>query len=490
MMTSIETILIAVSVLLIISIVASKASGRFGIPSLLLFLIVGMLAGSEGIGGIYFNNPRLAQDMGVVALIFILFSGGLETEWKSVRPLIRVGAGLSTIGVLITALLLGVFVSYALKFSLLEGLLLGAIVSSTDAAAVFAVMGSRKVSLKGALKPLLELESGSNDPMAVFLTISFISLITRTDRSILSMFPVFILQMGLGAAMGYGLGKAAVALINKIKLEYDGLYPVLTVSAIIFIYGLTTKLSGSGFLAVYIAGLIMGNSTFVQKRYLIHFHGGLAWLMQIAMFLTMGLLVFPSRLVAVAGAGLLTAAFLIFVARPLSVFLVMAPTRFNLREKTLISWVGLRGSVPIILATFPLLAGIQQAEGIFNIVFFIVLASALLQGTSIPFVAKLLKVETPLMDKKKYPLELDQTDALNTRLIDFTVPFNSWMIGKPIAEIRVPPDSLITLIVRNEDFIVPSGQTVIEMGDVLLTLVNNNNVLEVMNLFSRLSEQA
>lgn len=487
-MISIETILIVVSVLLIVGIVASKTSSRFGVPALLLFMLIGMLAGSEGMGGIYFDDPRLAQYIGVVALVFILFSGGLETEWKAVRPVMREAFGLATLGVLVTALLLGLFVTWVLKFSLMEGLLLGAIVSSTDAAAVFSVLRSKKVSLQGTLRPLLELESGSNDPMAVFLTLGFIGIIVGTHRSIVDMVPLFALQMGLGLVLGYGFGKATVYLVNRIKLEYDGLYPVLTIAAILFTYAVTATLSGSGFLAVYVAGLIIGNSNLVQKRYLIHFHSGLAWLMQITMFMSMGLLVFPSRIVPIALAGLCTAVFLMFVARPLSVFLTMVPTRFNFREKTFISWVGLRGSVPIILATFPLLAGIKQAENIFYLVFFIVLTSALLQGTTIPSVARLLKVDAPLKDKRKYPLEFEQTDALNTRMIDFPVPYNSWMIGKSVSELGLPPDSLITLVARDQDFIVPSGQTVVEPGDVLLTLVNNNNLQEITDLFARVRE--
>lgn len=489
-MIPIETLLISISVLLIISIIASKASSRFGIPSLLLFLFVGMLAGSEGLGGIYFDNPRLAQYLGVVALVFILFSGGLDTEWKTVRPLWKEGLVLSTLGVLLTAVLLGWFAVSILKFSLFEGLLLGSIVSSTDAAAVFSVLRTKKVSLKGDLRPLLELESGSNDPMAVFLTVGFISLITGASSSLSTMLPMFFLQMGVGALMGYALGKVLVIFVNRIKLENEGLYPVLTVSSVLFLYAFTTVLKGNGFLAVYIAGVLVGNSSFVQKRNLIHFHSGLAWLMQIAMFLALGLLVYPSRLVPVAMAGLLTAVFLLFFARPISVFLTLAPSRFSIREKTLISWVGLRGSVPIILATFPLIAGVAQAEVIFNIVFFVVLASALLQGTSIPFVAKILGVDAPFRDRKRYPLEFEQTDDLNTRLIDYTVPYDSWLTGKAIMDLRLPQDSLVTLIARNEDFIVPSGKTVIDPGDVLLILVNNNNLVQVQETLSHSPESA
>jgi cell volume regulation protein A len=480
-----EYLLAGASLLLLISIFASKASSTFGIPALLLFLLIGMLAGSEGVGGIYFNDPRLAQYIGVVALVCILFAGGLETEWKSVRPVVRQGIALSTIGVLLTAALLGGFVVVALKFTLLEGLLLGAIVSSTDAAAVFAVLRSKKISLKGELRPLLEFESGSNDPMAVLLTIGLTGLLVGSHASLAALLPLFVLQMAIGGAAGYLLGNGIVRVINRIRLAYDGLYPVLTVAAMLLVYALTTILQGNGFLAIYVAGIIIGNSSIVQKRYLIHFHSALAWLMQIAMFLALGLLVFPSRLAPAAGTGLLIAAVLMFVARPASVFLTLLPTRFSLREKLLIAWVGLRGSVPIILATYPLLAGVQQAPVIFNIVFFIVLVSTLLQGTTIPLVAKLLGVEAPLKDGKRYPLEMEMTDALNTQLIDFMVPFGSWMAGKTISEIGLPPDSLVTLIARNEDFIVPNGQTAVEQGDVLLTLVNNDNLQVVRGLFAQ-----
>ncbi|MDD5686394.1 MAG: potassium/proton antiporter [Elusimicrobia bacterium] len=481
-MLSLEIILIGISGLLIISIIASKASSRLGVPSLLFFLVIGMLAGSEGIDGRYFSNPQIAQYIGIVALIFILFLGGLETEWKNVRTILFEGLALSTIGILITALLVACFTVLVLKFSIFEGLLLGSIVSSTDAAAIFSILRSRKISLTGKLRPLLEFESGSNDPMAVFLTVSFIGFIIKTDNSITNMFLMFVLQMGLGTLLGYVFGKGIVFFVNKIKLEYDGLYPVLTMAMVLLTYAVVNALKGSGFLAIYIVGLIMGNSNIVQKRNLIHFHNGLAWLMQITMFLTLGLLVFPTKVISITGIGLIVSMFLMFLARPISVFITMAPTSFNFREKILISWVGLRGSVPIILATFSLIAGIAKADMIFNIVFFIVLTSILLQGTSIPFMAKLLKVDIPFKNKKKYPLEFEYTDDLDTRMIDFIVPYNSWMIDKPVSEIGLPQDSLITLIARNEKFIVPSGQTKVESEDVLLVLVNNNNSKEILDL--------
>jgi cell volume regulation protein A len=482
---SLTTILIGVSLLLIASILSSKASARFGIPSLLIFLIIGMIAGSEGIGHIAFDNPRIAQYIGIVALIFILFAGGLETEWESVRPVLKEGIALSTIGVLITAALMGGFVVVVYKFTVMEGLLLGAIVSSTDAAAVFSMLRSRKVSLAAKLKPLLEFESGSNDPMAVFLTIGFLALLTNPHARPVGMIPLFFLQMGVGALAGYLAGKGIVWIINNLKLEYDGLYPVLTMSLVLLTYAVTSAVEGSGFLAVYIVGLMMGNSNFVQKRNLIHYHGGLAWLMQIAMFLTLGLLVFPSRLVPVAGTGLLMALFLMFAARPVGVFVSLAQSSLTVRQKLFVAWVGLRGSVPIVLATFPLLAGIVHAELMFNIVFFIVLASTLMQGTSISLAVRFLGVGMPFSEKRRYPLEFQHTDDLNTRMLDYAVPFGSCMIGKMIFELGLPHDSLITLVVRNEDFVVPSGKTIIEEGDILLILVNNNNLVEVQQIVSQ-----
>lgn len=337
-MQSIEYVLVGGSLLLLISIIASKASSRLGVPALLLFLLIGMLAGSDGPGGIYFDDPRLAQSLGVVALTFILFAGGLDTDWESVRSVLWKGLSLSTLGALLTAVLVGWFATIALNFTWLEGLLLGAIVSSTDAAAVFATLRSKSVGLRGQLKPLLELESGSNDPMAVFLTVGFSRLLIDPTASVIDLVPMFIQQMALGAILGYVFGKGMILLVNRARLEYEGLYPVLTLALTLLTYGVTTSLGGNGFLAVYLAGLIMGNSDFIHKRSLMRFHDGIAWLMQIAMFLTLGLLVFPSRLPPVAGTGLLIAAFLMVVARPVSVLVTLLFARCSLREKLMVWW--------------------------------------------------------------------------------------------------------------------------------------------------------
>src|SRR3989304_5026471 len=367
-MISIEYILIGVTVLILLSIFASKLSDKFGVPSLLIFLIIGMLAGSDGPGGIHFDDPYLAQFLGIVALSFILFSGGVDTRWQDVRPRPRTGLFLSTLGVLTTALITGWLGTVVLNFSFYEGLLLGAIISSTDAAAVFSVLRARRVSLRGRLKPLLELESGSNDPMAVMLTLSFIQLVLNPDKSAYSLIPLILWQIAAGGIMGYLLGKGAVAAINNLKLEYEGLSPVFTLALVPFSYGVTAALGGNGFLAVYIVGLVMGNSSFIHKKSLGRFHDGFAWLMQISMFLTLGLLVFPKQLVPVIVPGLLISAFLMFIARPISTFLSSLYSGFSFREKIMVSWVGLRGAAPIILATFPLLAGVPKAGMILHVI--------------------------------------------------------------------------------------------------------------------------
>lgn len=477
----IEFILLSVAVLLLASIFASKASGRFGVPALVLFLSVGMLAGSEGFGGIYFDNAEIAQFLGVVALVYILFAGGLDTEWKNVRPVVGRAVGLATLGVAITAGLVGIFAAYALGFSMLEGLLLGAIVSSTDAAAVFAVLRARSVGLKGEIKPLLELESGSNDPMAVFLTVGLTSLLMNPEASILTLIPDFFKQMILGALLGYAFGRGILFVLNHVKLEYEGLYPVLTLAFVGLAYSVTALIGGNGFLAVYIAGLVLGNRAFIHKQSIMRFHDGIGWLMQIAMFLTLGLLVFPSKLVPVIGSGLIVALVLMFAARPVSVFLTLAPTGMSWRELTMISWVGLRGAVPIILATFPMLAGVPQAETIFHLVFFIVLTSVLLQGTTLPVAARLLGVDAPLIKQKSYPLEFVQAgdSKFKEGMVEIEVTENSSLVGNSLVQVELSEDTLIVLIGRGNEFIVPNGGTVIEPNDTLLVLASEKSLGEL-----------
>jgi len=483
MQPSIEYILLVIAVLIIVSILANKVSGRLGVPALLIFLLVGMFAGSEGPGGIYFDDPWIAQAVGVIALTYILFSGGLDTRWSEVRPVLPQAAVLSTIGVLLTALLMAGLAIVMFEVSLLEGFLLGAVVSSTDAAAVFSILRTKRASLKGMLRPLLELESASNDPMAVFLTIGAITLLLNPNLSPLILIPLFIQQMAVGGLIGYGMGRAMVYLINRLKLEFEGLYPVLTLALVMMTYGVTASLGGSGFLAAYIAGLVLGNSMFIHKNSLMRFHEGIAWLMQIVMFLTLGLLVFPSHLLPVIGSGILLSLFLIFVARPVTVFLTLSPWKMAIRDKVMVSWVGLRGAAPIVLATFPLLAGIPQAETIFNLVFFLVITSALLHGTSIPFVARHLGVSDPLPETPRLSMSLGDGCTSGNDMIELTVPMQSRVVGNQIVDIGLPPGTLIIMIEKGGNRFVPCGSTVLEGGDHLLVLTNQPQSNQVRSIF-------
>lgn len=479
---AIEAILVWTALLLLLSILASKVSAYLGVPALLLFLLIGMLAGSEGPGGIYFDDPWLSQLLGVVALAFILFSGGLDTRLEDIRPVLSKGLALSTLGVFITALSVGSFAMILLDFSFQEGVLLGAIVSSTDAAAVFSVLRGKNVGLKGNLKPLLELESGSNDPMAIFLTLGMIRLLDTPAESPLMLFSMFVQQMAVGAAAGYGVGRLLARVINRLRLEYEGLYPVLTIALVLLLYGVTTISGGNGFLAVYLAGVIAGNGNFVHKTSLRRFHEGLAWLVQIVMFLTLGLLVFPSELVPIIGEGVLIALFLMLIARPVSVFVALGWTRLSTADKTFISWVGLRGAAPIILATFPLLAGLSEASVIFNLVFFIVLTSVLVQGTTLGLVAKKLGVDEPGVRKSASPLEFTPSEGIKSELIELTVPGSSLVVGQQLVNIDFPDATLVVLVGRNDEFITPTGSTTLETGDHLLILADPDHLAQIRSM--------
>ncbi|WP_321421685.1 potassium/proton antiporter [uncultured Methanobacterium sp.] len=393
-----EQFILVGSLLLLISIIISKTSQRLGIPSLIFFLLIGMLAGSEGIGGIYFDDPSITQFIGIIALVIILFSGGLDTKWLDVKPVFKKSVVLSTAGVLITTLALGFFINWITGFSLTQSLLIGAIVSSTDAAAVFSIFRSGKHKLKNNIQPTLELESGTNDPMAYFMTTTLIFLILNPTTSIWSMILLLIQSIGLGIVLGVIFGKGGVRLINSIKLDTQGLYPVLSIALAFLTFSVTYYVGGNGFLSVYVAALILGNSSFINKKVQMQFFDGLAWLMQIVMFLTLGLLVFPSQIIPVIGIGLVISFFLILVARPLAVFLCLSPFKVQLKDKVFISWVGIRGAVPIIFATYPIVAGIQGANLIFNIVFFITITSALLQGSTINLFARYLGLSIPKIE--------------------------------------------------------------------------------------------
>jgi cell volume regulation protein A len=480
---SVEIICIAAGLLLLLGTLLSKISGRFGVPALVLFLLLGMVAGSEGIGGIPFDDAAVAQTLGILALVVILFSGGLDTGWKSVRPVMFRALSLATIGVGITAAIVGGVAAWILHLPLIEGILIGAIVSSTDAAAVLAVLRTANLRLKKDIQPLLELESGSNDPMAVFLTTALTGLIIHPATGIGSLLMSLVLQMVIGAAAGFAIGRASVWLINRLDLEIEGLYPVLTLSLALLTFGLSSELLGNGFLAVYVAGIVLGNGDIVHRRSLMRFHEGLAWLMQIVMFVMLGLLVFPSHLPAVAGAGLLLAIVLI-LARPVSVMISLALSKMGGRQKLFISWVGLRGAVPIILATFPMLSGVPDAELIFDLVFFIVLVSVLLQGTTVPVVARWLKLGEQAETRHRSPIEFEKTGKGGADLLEMIVPHTSPVAGRQLNHLGLPHGALVVLISRADEFLVAQGNTVLREGDVLLVLADRHGLREVEGIIS------
>jgi cell volume regulation protein A len=469
-METLTPYLIAIPALMILSVVVSKGAGRFGVPALSIFLLLGMVVGHEGPGGFPFSNYLLAQTLGIVALILILHSGGLGTPIEDVRAVRWPALVLSTVGVLAATAMVGAFSVGFLHLDWLHGLLLGAAVSSTDVAAVFTILRSRNVSLGGRIRPLLELESALNDPMTVFLSVGLLQLILSPGASLLRLVPMFFQQMIVGTLLGIGAGKITRWAINTSKLEFEGLYPVLSTAIVVLTYGVTQAIGGSGFLAVYVSGIVLGNGTYLHKRSLRVFHDGLAWLMQIVMFLTMGLLVLPSELSRMAVSGIVLSGFLVVVARPVSVLLCLTPFRFSWRDQLMVSWAGLRGAVPIVVATYPLIAGASSALTLFDLVFFVVFISVLLQGTTIPAVSRWLNVAAPIVKTFRYPIEFNPTTDLKSELREVPVPAQSAAIGRSLIELAVPAGALIVLIRRGDDVLVPGGSTQIESGDTLLAL--------------------
>jgi len=483
---SLEFVLLFSSLLLVVSVLLSRISSSFGLPALLLFLILGMLAGSEGPGRIPFENYKIAFAVGSVCLAFIIFDGGLRTSWKSVRPILPVGISLSFLGTVVTGLTTGVFAHFALGLTWLEGLLLGAIVSSTDAAAVFGILRSRGLSLRGSVKQTLEFEAGSNDPVAVFLTLAVLMYITSVDSNTASVLLLFLKQTGFGLLFGWFGAKLCRWLINKAGVEFEGLYGVLMVGLVILLFSTTSYVGGSGFLAVYVAGLVLGNTEYLHKSTIARFLDGVAWISQIVIFLVLGLLVFPSKVLGFWKEGLMLAAFMMLVARPLSVFIASPVKSVNMRSRLFISWVGLRGAAPIILATLPWSMGLAKAEYIFDLVFFIVLISVVLQGVSIPWVAKKLDVTEPLY--------ADSTAEAGTLLptgfimIQARVAESSPVIERRIVDLGLPPGVLLTSLERDGRFEVPQGGSMLMAGDKLRGFARASNIEQLKALFGDVKE--
>ena len=474
-------LMFAAGFLLLVSVFASKTTSRFGIPILLIFIVVGMLSGADGPGGIVFHNAHLTHILGTISLGFILFSGGLSTNLSAIKPIWKEGLVLATVGVLVSTSLVGYLVHVVTGWGWVYCALLGAAVSSTDAAAVFGILKTRRLGLKPKIQALLELESGSNDPMAVFITLSLIQVLLNPEHlSWAGILQSFFIQMSLGALAGWFLGRALVKLINWLDLEFVGLYPVLTIGGVVCIYSLTEYFGGNGFLSVYLAGLSMGGQKYVNKQTLGVFHDGLSWLMQVAMFLSMGLLVTPSEVLPVVGIGLLFSLGLVLVARPLSVAICLLPFRYSFREIWFLSWGGLRGAIPIVLATYFLAKGIPRAAVMFNIVFFIVVMTMLLQGSSLGLMSRLMKVQELEVPKRKLPFKSRHSSS---EFIEFFIGSASQVIGKSIFQLHLPKDVLVVLINRQNQEFIPRGSTMIEPFDRLVLLSARNSIGAVEQIF-------
>ena len=470
-----ENILFLGSLLVFTSIMISKTSYRFGVPTLLLFLLVGMVFGSDGIG-LQFQNAGTTQVVGMLALSVILFTGGMDTKISDIRPIMTQGLILSTVGVVLTTVFVGLF-TWALtnftplpfEFSLLTSMLLAAMMSSTDSASVFNLLGSQRMNLKENLKPMLELESGSNDPMAYLLTLLLIQLIGSTeDWSASSIAINLVVQFTVGSLIGFAIGKGSAWLINRIQLNNQSMYSVLLLSLVFISFTLTEMLQGNPYLAVYITGVVIGNERLVNRKEMNTFMNGLTWLAQIVMFLTLGLLVNPKELVDILLIATLIALFMIFVARPLTVYLCLLPFRdMSNKARLFVSWVGLRGAVPIIFATYPILADIPQAQTLFNIIFTITLISLLLQGMSISWMAKRLNLDLPQeKDGNEFGVELPE--ELETNLSDLVLTPEMLTNGNRLMDMDIPDNTLVIMIKRGTEYIVPNGQAQLQAGDVLL----------------------
>lgn len=473
-----EIYLLLVGALLLAGLVVGKFGGRLGVPGLLVFLGLGMLAGSDGLG-IEFSNYALAQSLGTVALCFILFQGGLDTHWPATRPVALRALSLATVGVVLTAGLMAAFAHWVLGLPWLLAWLLGAVVSSTDASAVFTVLREQRLGLKADIAPLLEAESGGNDPMAVFLTVGLIALIVNPDLGVIDIVPLFLTQMLLGAGLGLIWGRVGVLLLRRLTLQFEGLYPVLTIAIALLVFGSTAVIGGSGFLAVYIAGILIGNARFVHRRSLLSFHDGVSWLMQMMMFLTLGLLVNPSELLPTAGYAVAAALALIFVARPVAVTVSLALSGMPAAHRAMIAWVGLRGAVPIVLATFPLLAGVPYAQTLFNVVFFIVLSSVLLQAMSLPWVAGLLRVRAPLPPPSVFQLGEMSSELGKNQMTEVAVGIGSDVDGLRLMDAPIPDEALVMLIERGGKYVIPRGSTTLRAGDNVLVLAGPGDLAEV-----------
>lgn len=489
----VELILLVLSLLFFASIFTDKIGHKFGVPALLLFLAVGMLFGPDGIGKLfnedgvgYIFDIHSAQAIGTISLCIILFSGGLDTKLSEIRPVMMPGLTLATIGVLLTTLITGVIIYYVFgwlnavaSISIWVALLMAATMSSTDSASVFSILRTSGIGFKHNLRPLLELESGANDPMAYVLTTTLIGVVTATTEvSGLEIIQTIVIQLVMGAVIGFLFGKGVVRLMRKAHLGNESLYPIMVLTACVFIFSITYYLQGNTYLAVYIGGLVIGNSKFTRKRQTRSFFDGLTWLSQLVMFLVLGLMVRPHELIKpeVLIPCLVISVVMIFISRPISVFLCMIPFRqYSFRDKTMLSWVGLKGAVPILFAILCKAGGVAHADLIFNIVFLCTLVSLIVQGTSLSSMAKILGLAVPTNDLKRLEhFDIDLPEEIESSATEVEVTEEMLLQGCLLKDIPIPPKTLVILVRRGEDFFVPTGQSELEAGDRMLVITDDD----------------
>src|SRR5215218_4587448 len=474
-----ELILIA-GALLGAGIVGALLADRVRVPGLLLFLALGMIAGSQGIGGIEFSNMELARTLGTIALILILFEGGLTAGWSEIRPVLGTAASLATIGTVLTALVAGFAAKLIFDIGTLEGMIVGAAIAATDSAAIFAVL--RRSTLEKRLARSLEGESGMNDPVALLLVIGFIEWIQQPGYGIADMAALLVLKLALGAAIGLALGRLAVMALDRVQLPGDGLYPVATIAIAGLAYGVAEVAHGSGFLAVYLTALALGSARIPARRTVVAFHQGVGWVAQISLFILLGLLVFPSSLDDVAVEALALSAVLILVARPVAAFLATGFAPLNMKERLMLGWAGLRGATPIWLATFPVVAGIGAGDELFAIVFFVVVSSTLIQGATFEPLARRLGLTTDEPALPRRLLESGRIRRLGGEVIAYRLPPSAAAAGHPVRDLELPREALVNVIVRDGKAIPPRGSTELEEGDELHVLVRSELRDEVEGL--------